>query len=85
MKRAATIAGAKHQAAMTSHVLRIIFDDLAHINDTVDFGGGDHSILPRHLPDSVRKKQDSFRGCLPNISEDVYFIGHTTNVRLPPQ
>ena len=44
MKRAATTAGAKHQAAMPSHVFRIIFDDLALVNYTVNFRGSDHPV-----------------------------------------
>jgi hypothetical protein len=37
MDRAATLAVAKHQAAMASHVFRIIFDDLAPVNYTANF------------------------------------------------
>ena len=84
MDRPATIATAKHQAAMTSNVLRIIFNNLTLIDDTVNFGCSDHSVRSRHLADSVGKKQYPFSGCLPNFNQDVYFIGHPNNLLRPP-
>jgi hypothetical protein len=57
---------AKYQAAMSTHIFGIIFNDFAMFNDTVYFRRGNQPLWSRHLPDSMREKQKTLSRSLPN-------------------
>jgi hypothetical protein len=60
----------EQQTAMAACVFRVIFDDFSGADHTTNFRRTDHAFRPRHLLDSMGKKQYFCCGGLANLLQD---------------
>jgi len=58
---------------MPPYVLRIVFQDFPTHDDAHYFIATNHSLGPKHLAQSVRKKQHSPLRRLPHLGEEIFF------------
>lgn len=61
---------------MASMVVWVILHEQTCFDTALNLGRGDHPVGPGHLPDGMGQEQDSFRGALLNLFEDVLAPGH---------
>lgn len=76
MDWAARFSASKHEAAVASDVIRVIFNDLATLNHLTNFCGADHAFRPVHLPKRMRQKKIlSLRG-FTNLQKEASIAVH---------
>ena len=71
MHGTSVIPMSKHQAAVSSGVVRVILNDLACADDLSDLRRTDHTLRPCHLLHGMGKKQDPKGCCLANLLQDT--------------
>jgi len=69
----------KQQTAVSTCVFWVIFDDLSGVDHTANFRRTDHPLRPRHLLDSMGKKQHFYCSGLANLLQDSCMCVHTGN------
>jgi hypothetical protein len=76
MERTAICPMTKQQTAVSTCVFRVIFDDLSGVDHAANFRRTDHTLRPRHLLDSMGKKQHFSYSGLANFLQDSCMCVH---------
>ena len=66
----------KQQTAGSTCVFWVIFDDLSGVDHAANFRRTDHTLRPRHLLDSMGKKQHFYGSGLANLLQDPCICVH---------
>ncbi|MBV5329319.1 MAG: hypothetical protein JZU65_17140, partial [Chlorobium sp.] len=59
------------KATMSTHIFRVILDQLPSFNHISDLRNQNHPVWSRHLPDSMREIDDPFCSTLLNRTYDI--------------
>lgn len=70
MERTVVCPMAKQQTAVSAWVFWVIFDDFLGADHATNFRRTDHTLRPRHLLDSMGKKQHFYCSGLANLLQD---------------
>ena len=68
----------KPQTAVSTCVFWVIFDDLSSVDHTAHFRRTNHLRRPRHLLESMGKKQHFYGSGLANLVQDSCMCVHTS-------
>jgi hypothetical protein len=75
MNRSVLISETKHQATVTSWIVRIVFNNLPTLHNTSHFQRTDHSFRSSHLSYGMGQEQDPHAGNL-NLFFNAGPLGH---------
>ncbi len=83
MDGAAAVAASHHQATVSAHILRIVFNEFSTLHNGPNFLGGNHAIRARHLADSVWQEQQPLRNRSSHAPQDFQLFWHARNLTFP--